>query len=40
VALVGVEDLVVVRAGTSTLIVHRSRTEEVKQLVKRLQAET
>jgi mannose-1-phosphate guanylyltransferase len=37
VALVGVRDLVVVRAGRRTLIVERSRCEEVKQLVESLE---
>lgn len=36
VALVGVDDLVVVRAGKKTLVVARTRAEEVKQLVTRL----
>lgn len=34
VALVGVKDLVVVRSGNRTLVVHRDHTEQVKQLVK------
>lgn len=33
VALVGVRDLVVVRAGRRTLVVHRDRLEDVKRLV-------
>jgi len=33
VALVGVKNLVVVRVGDKTLIVHRDRTEEVKTLI-------
>ena len=33
VALVGVEDLVVVRAGDKTLITHRNNTEAIKKLV-------
>ena len=37
VALIGVENLVLVRAGKHTLVVPRDRAEEVKQLVKRLQ---
>ncbi|MCC6747339.1 MAG: mannose-1-phosphate guanylyltransferase [Deltaproteobacteria bacterium] len=36
VALVGVRDLVVVRTGDRTLIVHRDQTELVKTLVKKL----
>lgn len=36
VALVGVENLVVVRSGKRTLIVHRDRTEDIKALVKGL----
>lgn len=38
VALVGVDNLVVVRAGDRTLVVHRDRTEEIKDLVKQLDA--
>ena len=37
VALIGVENLVLVRAGKHTLVVPRERAEEIKQLVKRLQ---
>ncbi len=37
VALVGVDNLVVVRAGDKTLVVHRDHTEDVKKLVERLQ---
>ena len=36
VALVGVEDLVVVRAGDRTLVTHRDRAEEVKGIVERM----
>ncbi len=36
VALVGVRDLIVVRAGDRTLVAHRTATEQVKQLVQRL----
>jgi mannose-1-phosphate guanylyltransferase len=36
VALVGVEDLVVVRTGGRTLVAHRDRAEQIKQLVKKL----
>lgn len=36
VALVGVKDLVVVRAGTLTLVVHKDKTEEVKKLVDKM----
>jgi mannose-1-phosphate guanylyltransferase len=39
VALVGVEDLVVVRAGRCTLIVPRARAEETKKLVASLEPE-
>jgi mannose-1-phosphate guanylyltransferase len=39
VALVGVEDLVVVRAGGRTLVAHRDRAEQIKQLVKQLDPE-
>ncbi len=39
VALVGVRDLIVVRAGRRTLVVHRDRAEEVKALVEGLAAE-
>jgi mannose-1-phosphate guanylyltransferase len=38
VALIGVEGLVVVRAGNRTLIVPRERAEEIKALVKRIEA--
>jgi len=38
VALIGVENLVLVRAGKHTLVVPRERTEEIKQLVKQLQS--
>jgi mannose-1-phosphate guanylyltransferase len=37
VALIGVKDLIVVRAGKRTLIVERSRAEEIKELVKKLE---
>ncbi len=36
VALVGVEDLVVVRAGNRTLVTHRDGAEEVKKIVERM----
>ena len=36
VTLVGVRDLVVVRAGDRTLIVERSKTEQIKHLVQEL----
>jgi len=39
VALVGVKDLVVVRAGGRTMVVHRDRTELIKALVKGLDEE-
>jgi len=37
VALVGVEDLVVVRSKNATLVVHKDRTEEVKKLVEQME---
>ncbi len=36
VMMVGVNDLVVVRAGDKTLITHKDRTEDIKKLVKEL----
>ncbi len=39
VALVGVRDLIVVRAGNRTLVAHRTATEQVKGLVARLRTE-
>ena len=39
VALVGVQDLIVVRAGNATLICRRDRAEDGKLLVQRLQRE-
>lgn len=39
VALVGVRDLVVIRAGHRTLVAPRSRLEEVKRMVERLDAD-
>jgi len=36
VALVGVENVVLVRSGNRTLVVSRSKTEQIKQLVKDL----
>ena len=39
VMLVGVQDLVVVRAGNKTLIVHKDQTEEIKKLVQTMQAD-
>ena len=38
VALIGVRDLIVVRAGTRTLVVHRDRVEEVKRLVEQMRS--
>ena len=35
VMMIGVHDLVIVRAGSNTLIVHKDRAEEVKELVKK-----
>lgn len=37
VATLGLEDVVVVRDGNVTLVVHKSRTQDIKQLVKHLQ---
>ncbi len=39
IALVGAEDLVVVRTGRRTLVAHKSRLEEIKKLVERLERE-
>jgi mannose-1-phosphate guanylyltransferase len=39
VALVGVDDLVVVRAGKRTLVAHKDSAEEIKKLVDALAAE-
>lgn len=39
VALVGVQDLVVIRAGNRTLVAPRTRLEDVKKLVERLDAD-
>ena len=39
VALIGVEDLIVVRVGARTLVVHKHRAEEIKQLVDGLPVE-
>jgi len=36
--LIGVKDLVIVRAGARTLITHKDRTEDVKKLVERMGA--
>lgn len=36
VALVGVQGLVVIRAGDRTLVVHRDKTEQIKKLVQQL----
>jgi len=36
-ALIGVKDLVVVRAGSMTLITHKDRTEELKKLVQTME---
>ena len=38
VMLIGVDDLVAVRTGGKTLIVHKDRTEEIKKLVRSLKA--
>jgi mannose-1-phosphate guanylyltransferase len=39
IMLVGVEDLVIVRAGGKTLVTHKDRTEDVKKLVERMNEE-
>jgi mannose-1-phosphate guanylyltransferase len=39
IMLVGVQDLVVVRAGRKTLITHKDRAEEVKKLVEKMHEE-
>jgi mannose-1-phosphate guanylyltransferase len=39
IVTIGVEDLVVVRDGNVTLIVNKDRTQEIKQVVKMLQAD-
>ena len=39
VALLGVEDLIVVQSGDATLVCRRERAQEVKQLFERLQRE-
>jgi len=31
--LIGIKDLVIVRAGNRSLIVHKDRTEDIKKLV-------
>ncbi len=36
VMIVGVKDLVIVRAGTKTLVVHKDQTEEIKKLVEEM----
>jgi mannose-1-phosphate guanylyltransferase len=36
IMLVGVEDLVIVRAGSRTLIAHKDRTEDIKKLVEEM----
>lgn len=40
VMLVGVKDLVAVRAGRKTLIAHKDRAEEIKEVVKKMQSES
>lgn len=37
IMLIGIKDLVVVRAGARTLIVHKDRTEEIKKLVEAME---
>ncbi|MBL7007876.1 MAG: NTP transferase domain-containing protein [Planctomycetes bacterium] len=39
IAVIGVDDIVVVRTGDAILVAARDRTEEVKDLIERLQAE-
>ncbi|MEM8602339.1 MAG: mannose-1-phosphate guanylyltransferase [Cyanobacteria bacterium P01_H01_bin.121] len=39
VVTLGVEDLVIVRDGNATLIAHKSRTQDIKKVLKQLQAE-
>lgn len=39
IALLGVDDLVVVRAGKATLVCRRDRAQDVKKIVQRLEAE-
>ncbi|NVM20821.1 MAG: mannose-1-phosphate guanylyltransferase [Desulfobacterales bacterium] len=40
IMLIGVKDLVIVRAGAGTLIAHKDRTEEVKKLVEAMEEES
>ncbi len=37
IMLIGVKDLVIVRAGAGLLVVHKDRTEDIKRLVERLE---
>lgn len=39
IALLGVKDVTVVRDGNATLVVHKSRTQDIKKIVKQLQAD-
>lgn len=39
IVTIGLEDVVVVRDGNVTLIVHKDRTQEIKQVIKRLQTD-
>lgn len=39
VALVGVDDLVIVRAGSRTLVAHKEKAEEIKKIVERINAQ-
>ena len=39
VALIGVEDLIVVRNGNATLVCKRDKAEEIKKVVDKLKAE-
>ncbi len=39
VAILGVENLIVVRSGKSTLVLHREKTEQVKKLLERIPPE-
>ncbi|MCG8368483.1 MAG: mannose-1-phosphate guanylyltransferase, partial [Pseudanabaenales cyanobacterium] len=39
IVTIGLEDVVVVRDGKATLIVHKDRTQDIKQAVKTLAAD-
>ena len=38
IATLGVEDLVIVREGNVTLVAHKNRTQDIKKLLKQIQA--